>query len=91
MTVVAVLSTLKEIMRLIDQYNRNNEEKVEVNWQYWITNTVYCETSREGAYGQSWVVNRAVSKDGLVLEVFANDNGMFIRISSVHKAICEYE
>ncbi|MEM4061120.1 MAG: hypothetical protein QXK11_11515 [Pyrobaculum sp.] len=82
---------LSKMLKIIDDYNAmNTDEKVEVNWQYWITNTVYAEQTREPAYGQPWTVYRAISKDGLVLEVYRNENGMFIRIGSVHKAICDY-
>ncbi|MEM3937340.1 MAG: hypothetical protein QW373_01965 [Desulfurococcaceae archaeon] len=80
----------RRMMELVDEFNRrnNSEVKVEVNWQYWLTNTIYAEVAGEHKYGQGWTVYRTISRDGLVLEIYTNDSGMFVMISSVHSSNC---
>ncbi|GEM_PF-3010082 len=89
--VMIKLSQIHEIVKkYIDEYNNGNtnDEKIDVNWHYWLANAIYSEVTNDYAYSQSWRVYRIVSKDGLVLEVYSNDHGMFIRIGSLHKNDC---
>ncbi|MEM4557870.1 MAG: hypothetical protein QW251_03660 [Desulfurococcaceae archaeon] len=84
---------LDEIKKLVEEYNKNTtlNYRVNVNWNYWITNTVAVENTGDYVYGQSWTVHRVISRDGLVLEIYHNENSMFIRIRSIYESQCTCE
>ncbi|MEM4847000.1 MAG: hypothetical protein QW794_04500 [Thermosphaera sp.] len=88
MTVVN--DTIKKMMELVDGYNNGNSNnaRMEINWDYWIANAVLFELTSDYMYGQGWTVHRIISRDGLVLEVYSNENGVFIRVDSVHGSTC---